>query len=237
MFFDPIYIVLAVFGLVLTGLPQLWVRSTYKKFIEVPAGLGVSGADVAKKILAANNITNVSVVPIEGELSDHYDPRDKVVRLSSDIYYGKSVSSVSIAAHEVGHAIQDNKGYVPMKLRARIFPVVNFGQMLGPWLMIIGIGLRSAQGFAFGDEIAVLGLLFYASVFAFQIVTLPVEINASQRAIKALASGGFVLEGEELAGSKKVLTAAAFTYIAAALYSLLELAYWAWRVFGSRSRD
>lgn len=237
MFFDPVYIAIAVFGLVLTALPQLWVKNTYKHFTEVPAVGGISGADVAKKILAANDITDVSVEPVEGELSDHYDPRDKVVRLSSDIYYGKSVSSVSIAAHEVGHAIQDNKGYLPMKLRAGIFPVVNFGQTLGPWLIIIGMGLRSAQGFGFGDQIALLGLLFYASVFAFQLVTLPVEINASQRAVKALASGGYLVEGEELSGSKKVLIAAAFTYIAAALYSLLELAYWAWRVFGSRERD
>lgn len=237
MFFDPLYMIIAVFGLVLTGLPQLWVRSTYKKFTEVPATIGITGADAAKKILAANNITDVSVEPVAGELSDHYDPRDKVVRLSNDIYYGKSVSSVSIAAHEVGHAIQDNKGYMPMKIRAGLFPVVNFGQMLGPWLMIIGIGLRSASHFGFGDEIAIFGLMFYASVFVFQLVTLPVEINASQRAVKALASGGYLVEGEELSGSKKVLTAAAFTYIAAALYSLLEIAYWAWRVFGSRDRD
>lgn len=237
MFFDPLYIMIAVFGLALTGLPQLWVRSTYKHFTEVPALTGLSGADVAKRILAVNNITDVTVEPVAGELSDHYDPRDKVVRLSNDIYYGKSVSSVSIAAHEVGHAIQDNKGYIPMKIRAGIFPVVNFGQMLGPWLIIIGMGLRSAQGFAFGEQIAILGLMFYASVFLFQLVTLPVEINASMRAVKALASGGYLVDGDELSGSKKVLTAAACTYIAAALYSLLELAYWAWRVFGARERD
>ena len=221
----------------MTGLPQLLVRSTYKRFTQVPATVGITGADAAKKILAANNITDVSVEPVEGELSDHYDPRDKVVRLSNDIYYGKSISSVSIAAHEVGHAIQDNKGYMPMKIRAGLFPTVMLGQMLGPWLMIIGIGLRTASGFGYGYEIAVLGLVFYASVFLFQLVTLPVEINASMRAVKALASGGYLVDDEEISGSKKVLTAAACTYIAAALYSLLELAYWAWRVFGSRERD
>lgn len=236
MFFDPLYMVIAVFGLVLTGLPQLWVRSTYKKFTEVPACVGITGAEAAKKILASNGIADVRVESIAGELTDHYDPRDKVVRLSNDIYYGKSISSVSIAAHEVGHAIQDNKGYLPMKLRAGLFPAVMTGQMLGPWLMIIGMGLRSAQGFGLGDQIAILGLVFYASVFLFQLVTLPVEINASQRAVRALASGGYLVD-EEVSGSKKVLTAAAFTYIAAALYSLLELAYWAWRVFGSRDRD
>lgn len=237
MFFDSTYLMLALFGLVLTGLPQLWVRSTYKHFTQVPVRSSLSGADVARKILAANNISDVCVESTPGELSDHYDPRDKVVRLSQDIYHGKSISALGIAAHEVGHAIQDNKGYLPMKIRSGLFPTVMLGQMLGPWLMIIGIMLRSASGFGFGDQIAIIGLVFYASVFVFQLVTLPVEINASQRAIKALASGGYLVEGEEISGGKKVLTAAAFTYIAAALYSLLELAYWAWRVFGSRQRD
>jgi len=237
MFFDSTYIMLALFGLVLTGLPQLWVKNTYKKFTQVPVVSGISGADVARKILAENNIDNVTVEPTQGELSDHYDPSQKIVRLSQDIYYGKSVSALGIAAHEVGHAIQDHKGYLPMKIRAGLFPAVNFGQMLGPWLMIIGISLRSASHFGFGDQIAIFGLVFYASVFLFQLVTLPVEINASQRALKALASGGYLEEGYEISSGKKVLTAAAFTYIAAALYSLLELAYWAWRVFGSRERD
>lgn len=237
MFFDSTYIMLAVFGLLLTGVPQLWVRSTYKKFSEIPVASGISGADVARKILAENNITDVRVESTPGELSDHYDPRDKVVRLSENIYNGRTISAVGIAAHEVGHAIQDNRGYLPMKIRAGLFPAVMTGQMLGPWLMIIGIMLRSASGFGFGDQIAIIGLVFYASVFVFQVVTLPVEINASQRAVRALASGGYLLEDEEISGSKKVLTAAAFTYIAAALYALLELAYWAWRIFGSRERD
>ena len=236
MFFDSSYMMLALFGLVLTGLPQLWVRNTYKKYTQVPVRIGVSGADVARKILADNNITDVSVESTPGELSDHYDPSSKVVRLSEKIYNGKSVSAAGIAAHEVGHAIQDNKGYFPMKIRAGLFPAVSFGQMLGPWLMIIGIMLRSSAHFGFGDQIAILGLMFYASVFLFQVITLPVEINASQRALRALASGGYLAE-DEILGGKKVLTAAACTYIAAALYSLLELAYWAWRVFGSRDRD
>ena len=237
MFFDSFYIILIVLGLVLTGLPQLWVRSTYKRFTNIPASKGITGAEAARRILAENNVNDVSVESVAGELTDHYDPKDKVVRLSSEIYNGRSISSISIAAHEVGHAIQDSKGYLPMKIRAGLFPSVMLGQTLGPWLMIIGIMMRSASGFGFGDQIAILGLVFYASVFLFQLITLPVEINASQRAVKALASGGYLVDGEEVSGSKKVLTAAAFTYIAAALYSLLELAYWAWRVFGSRSRD
>jgi Zn-dependent membrane protease YugP len=237
MFFDSTYMMLALFGLLLTGLPQLWVKNTYQHFTKVPVRVGITGADVARKILAENNISDVVVESTPGELSDHYDPRTKVVRLSENIYHGRSVSSLGIAAHEVGHAIQDNKGYLPMKIRAGLFPAVMMGQMLGPWLMIIGMMMRSASHFGFGDQIAIIGLIFYASVFLFQLVTLPVEINASQRAIRALADGGYLVEGEEISGGKKVLTAAACTYIAAALYSLLELAYWAWRVFGSRERD
>ena len=237
MLFDSSYMILIVFGLVLTALPQLWVKNTYKKYTKVPAKMGLTGADIARKILAENNIADVSVESTPGELSDHYDPSKKVVRLSENIYSGRTVSAASIAAHEVGHAIQDNRGYYPMKIRAGLFPAVNFGQTLGPWLMIIGIMLRSSAHFGFGDEIAILGLMFYASVFLFQVVTLPVEINASQRALRALVDGGYLAEGEEISGGKRVLTAAACTYIAAALYSLLELAYWAWRVFGSRDRD
>lgn len=237
MFFDSSYIILVVFGLLLTGLPQLLVRNTYKKYTQVPSKMGLTGADVARRILAENNITDVSVENTPGELSDHYDPSAKVVRLSESIYGGRSVSAAGIAAHEVGHAIQDNRGYYPMKIRAGLFPSVMLGQTLGPWLMIIGIMLRSSAHFGFGDEIALIGLTFYASVFLFQVITLPVEINASQRALRALADGGYLAEGEEFLGGKRVLTAAACTYIAAALYSLLELAYWAWRVFGSRDRD
>lgn len=236
MLFDSSYMILIVFGLLLTALPQLWVKNTYKKYAEVPTSDGFSGADIARKILAENNIANVAVESTPGELSDHYDPSAKVVRLSEKIYSGRTISAASIAAHEVGHAIQDNKGYYPMKIRARLFPAVMFGQTLGPWLMFIGIMMRSSAHFGFGDQIAVLGLVFYASVFLFQLITLPVEINASQRALRALADGGYLSE-DEMPGGKKVLTAAACTYIAAALYSLLELAYWAWRVFGSRDRD
>jgi len=237
MFFDSTYLILIGFGLLLTALPQLWVKNTYQKYTKVSAKMGLTGADVARKILSENNITDVVVESTPGELSDHYDPSKKVVRLSEKIYSGRTVSAAGIAAHEVGHAIQDNRGYYPMKIRAGLFPAVNFGQTLGPWLMIIGIMLRSSANFGFGDEIAILGLIFYASVFLFQLITLPVEINASQRAIRALADGGYLAEGEELSGGKRVLTAAACTYIAAALYSLIELAYWAWRVFGSRDRN
>lgn len=237
MYFDNLYWLLIGAGLVLTILPQLWVKGTYNKYKNILASSGLTGADIARKILEMNNIFDVKVESTSGELSDNYDPRSKVVRLSQDIYNGRSISAMAIAAHEVGHAIQDNKGYIPMKMRAGIFPVVMFGQMLGPWLMIIGIMLRTGSGIGFGEQLAILGLAFYASVFLFQLVTLPVELNASHRALKSLEATGYLAPGLESRGGRQVLTAAAFTYIAAALYSLIELAYWAYRVFGNRNRN
>lgn len=236
-YFNEFYILLFIVGIVLTGIPQLLVKSTYEKYAKVPVENNMTGMEVAKSILAQNGINNVDVVSTSGKLSDHYDPTQKVVRLSEEIYNGRSVSAFGIAAHEVGHAIQDNQGYLPMKMRAGLFPAVMTGQSLGPILIMVGILLRSFSGSPFFEQIAILGLILYASVALFQIITLPVELDASRRAVMALADGGYLLEGEEVSGSKKVLTAAAFTYIAAALYSLLELAYWAWIVFGRSSRD
>lgn len=236
MYFDNFYIMLFVVGMILTGLPQMLVKSTYERFAKVPVKNSMTGMEVAKSILSKNGITDVDVVSTSGKLSDHYDPTQKVVRLSEEIYHGRSISALGIAAHEVGHAIQDNKGYLPMKMRAGLFPAVMAGQSLGPILIMVGILLRSFSGSPFFEQIAVLGLMLYACVALFQIITLPVEIDASRRAVRALADGGYLVDGEEVSGSKKVLTAAACTYVAAALYSLLELAYWAWVVFG-RSRD
>lgn len=231
-YFDNFYILLFIVGMILTGLPQMLVKSTYEKYAKVSVKNSMTGMEVAKSILEKNNITDVDVVSTSGKLSDHYDPTQKVVRLSEDNFYGRSVSALGIAAHEVGHAIQDNKGYLPMKLRAGLFPAVMAGQSLGPILIMVGVLLRSFSGSPFFEQVAVFGLILYACVALFQIVTLPVEIDASKRAVRALADGGYLVEGEELSGSKKVLTAAACTYVAAALYSLLELAYWAWVVLG-----
>lgn len=237
MYFDELYWLLIIAGLVLTILPQLWVKGTYNKYKKVLASSGLSGAEVARKILELNNIINVKVESTSGELSDHYDPSHKVVRLSPDIYNGRSISAMAIAAHEVGHAIQDNTGYFPMKMRAGIFPLVMFGQMLGPWLMVFGIMLRTGSGFGFGEQLAILGLVVYTSVFLFQFITLPVELNASARAMKSLDMTGYLAPGMETRAGRQVLIAAAFTYVAAALYSLIELAYWAYRIFGSRNRN
>lgn len=234
MFFDSGYMLLGIIGFVLVLIPQLLVKSTYSKYSKIKTRKGVSGAEVAKAILASNGVHNVSVEPTSGVLSDHYDPSKKIIRLSEDIYYGSSVASLGVAAHEVGHAIQDAQGYLPMKLRAGLFPAVQAGQFLGPLLLMAGLGLRFFAGMGgFTSTIALVGIILYASVVIFHVVTLPVEFNASFRAVKALANGGYVVDNE-IGGAKKVLTAAAFTYVAVALYALIELIYWINVFFGRK---
>jgi Zn-dependent membrane protease YugP len=238
MFMSPEYMFISLIGMAIVFIPQMIVMSTYKKYAKVKAASGATGAEVAQAILQNNGVTDVQVVPTQGELSDHYDPTQKVIRLSQDIYYGNSISALGIAAHEVGHAIQDYKGYLPMKIRAGIFPAVQTGQMLGPLLIMAGLGLRAFLGMGeITTMIALAGIALYGAVVLFQIVTLPVEFNASFRAVKALASGGFVVDERELNGTKAVLTAAALTYVAAALYAVVELLYWLWMFFGRGGRE
>jgi len=233
-FYNPLLIIIS---LLLTIVPQLIVKGTFQKFSKVKTVKGLTGAQVAENLLREAGINNVSVEPTSGTLSDHYDPSRKIIRLSEEIYYGSSVASLGVAAHETGHAIQDHLGYMPMKLRAGIFPIVQFGQFLGPILLMAGIGLRAVMNIGeFSTTVALLGIALYASVVLFHIITLPVELNASNRAIKALANGGYLVDNNEISGAKKVLNAAAMTYVAVALYALIELLYWIWVLFG-RNRD
>ncbi|MBK8189235.1 MAG: zinc metallopeptidase [Vampirovibrionales bacterium] len=236
MFFhDPGYMLIMLVGLALTFLPQIWVKSAYNRYSQVPASRGETGAQVAERILRENGVTNVIVEEVAGQLSDHYDPGAHAVRLSTDNYHGRSIAGVAIAAHEVGHALQHATGYYPVVLRAAMVPVVNLGSQLGPLLLMVSLGMGAVShampGWAWG--LAWLGVLLFSASVAFHIVTLPVEINASMRAIKILSDGRYVTT-DELPGAKKVLTAAAFTYVAVALYSLIQLAYWVFRLVGSR---
>ncbi len=234
-YFDPAYMLIGIIGMALVFIPQMLVKNTYKKFAKIRTSNNLTGADVARSMLQGAGINDVLVEPTSGTLSDHYDPSKKVVRLSEDIYYGNSISSFGIAAHEVGHAIQDYQGYMPMKLRAGIFPAVQTGQMLGPLLIMAGLGLRYLAGMGeFTTLIALIGIALYGSVVLFHLVTLPVELNASSRAIKVLAGGGYLVDHREVDGAKKVLSAAALTYVAVALYALIELLYWIWIFFGRR---
>ncbi len=211
------YILLMIVGMVISGAAALWVRSSYKKYSDQMSYSGMTGAEVARTILDRNNLSNVRVEPVAGRLTDHYDPRSKVVRLSEGNFNKSSIAAVSVAAHECGHAIQDAVGYVPMKLRAGIFPVVAFSSQIWVYLFIAGL-------FGLGNFFIQLAAILFLAVLAFHVVTLPVEINASTRAYGILTRYG-MLSAREAGGTKRVLTAAAFTYIAAALTAVITFLY------------
>jgi Zn-dependent membrane protease YugP len=237
-FYDPLYSLLMLVGMVLVFVPQMWVKNTVARFSDVRSSRGASGREVARSILSEHGLGDVSVEMVAGVLSDHYDPTQRVVRLSPDVYQGNSVASVAIAAHECGHAIQHAKGYFPVVIRAALVPVVNLGSGLGPWLIIIamGLGVTSHVMPGWAWNLAWLGVVLYGLAVAFHFVTLPVELDASGRALKVLKTSHY-LATDELSGAKKVLTAAAFTYVATALYALIQLLYFVMRLLGSRRND
>jgi uncharacterized protein len=239
MFFhDPLYMLIMLVGMVLVFAPQMWVKNTVSRFSEVRTARGLSGRDAARTILAEHGLSNISVEMVDGFLSDHYDPTARAVRLSPDIYHGDSVASIAIAAHECGHAIQHAKGFVPVVIRANMVPMVNLGSNLGPLLLMVAVmlGAFNAAAPSMALSIAWIGVVLYGLAVAFHFVTLPVELDASGRALKVLQSHNY-LNAAEMSGAKKVLTAAAFTYIATALYALMELLYWVFRLMGSRRDD
>lgn len=191
------------------------VRSAYKKYSKVHSSSNMTGADVARRILNDNGIYDVTVEPVGGTLSDHYDPRAKVVRLSEDNYYGTSVAGAAVAAHEVGHAIQDHESYAFLRLRHSLVPVANIGSNFS-WILIF-IGIIAGM-----SNLLLLGIVFMLAAVVFQIVTLPVEFDASNRAMAQLVSSG-VIRNDEERRTRKVLNAAALTYVAAAAVAVLEL--------------
>ena len=211
------YLLIMIVGALISGAAALWVRSSYARWSKQQSSSGLTGAEVARMILDRNGLTRVRVEPVPGVLTDHYDPRAKAVRLSEGNFRGSSVAAVSVAAHECGHALQDAGGYVPMRLRAGIFPLVNLGAQL--WLPLFLLGVMG-----FGELFIQLAVIAFSAVLLFHIVTLPVEIDASRRAYGILGRYGIV-STKEGRGVRRVLTAAAFTYIAAALTALLTLLY------------
>ncbi|MDM5359491.1 Zn-dependent membrane protease YugP [Peribacillus sp. B2I2] len=208
---------------------QMKVKSTYKKYTKVPASSGMNGAETARAILDQNGLFNVRVEETPGMLSDHYDPRDKTVRLSTDNYHGHSVAGVAVAAHEVGHAIQDKEAYAFLRFRHALVPVANFGSNISWILILIGM-LASIPG------LLLAGIVFMAAAVLFQVITLPVEFNASSRAMDQLVSVG-VIRNDEERETKKVLSAAAMTYVAAALVAVLELVRLLLMYTGMREED
>jgi len=231
MFFNSSYI-LWVFlpTLILTGLAQMWVRSAYQKWSGVQNSQGVNGRQTAQTLISRGGIKPVGVeVSPGGELSDHYDPRTKVVRLSSDVASSPSVAAMAVAAHEFGHVQQDQQNSPMMAIRQTLVPAATMGPRLGFGLIFLGLILNFMG-------LAVLGLLLFAGTAVFTVVTLPVELDASRRALKMLESTGLIATAQDREGARAVLTAAAFTYVAAVATSLLTLAYYAMLVFGGGSR-
>jgi len=203
-------------AIILTLYAQSRVKSSFDKYLRVQARKGYSGAQVARMILDNNGLHNISVEMTPGYLSDHYDPTKRVLRLSGEVFQGRSIAAVSVAAHEAGHAIQHSSGYMPLSVRNMIFPVAKFGSSAAWGFIIIGL---------FIPELGVLmdiGIFLFAAAVAFQVITLPVEFNASRRALKLLESNGFIVAGEEQ-GAEKVLKAAALTYIAAMASGITQL--------------
>jgi Zn-dependent membrane protease YugP len=220
------FYIIAIFVLVLSLFAQRRVQSTFKKFSEVRNARGITGAQAAARILDSNGLSNVTVERVDGTLTDHYDPRSKTLRLSSGVYDAPSVAAVGIAAHEAGHALQDKSRYPALALRSAMVPTVQFGSKLGPILFIIGvlIGLT---------PLAWLGLILFAAVALFSVVTLPVEFNASARAKELLVADG-ILAPQEMEGVNKVLNAAAWTYVVAALSAVVWLLHYASILMGRR---
>lgn len=214
--FDPTMI-LVLAGVVLSLWASGRVQNTFRKYSSVRSMSGMSGAEAAKRLLNSQGIYDVRVEPIRGQLTDHYDPRSKVLRLSESVYDSTSVSAIGVAAHECGHAIQDHVGYVPLRLRSAIVPVANIGSQLAIPLIIIGVLISGM-----GSTVVQIGILLFTLAVLFQIVTLPVEFNASSRAIALLDQNG-ILTGQEVEQTRKVLGAAALTYVAAAASSILQL--------------
>jgi len=213
-FWDPTFILL-IPALILAVYAQSKVRTAYRKYSQIRNAYGLTGAQAAAELLRLNGIFDVEVEEVAGELSDHYDPRSKKLRLSSGNYRSDSLAAVSVAAHEVGHAIQHATGYIPLQIRHAILPVTSLGSWLAFPLFFMGL-LFSAP------SLMDLGIIFFTGVVLFHVVTLPVEFNASHRALKQLLSHGFLTE-TEVRGAQKVLNAAALTYVAAATMALLNL--------------
>ncbi len=214
MYWDSTIIIL-IPAIIFSIAAQIMVKSAFSKYSKVRNSRGLTGADAAREILDRNGLSNVRIEHISGSLTDHYDPKANVIRLSDDVYGSATVAAVGVAAHEAGHAVQYAEGYYPIKIRNAIIPVTRFGSSLSTPLVILGLVLS-------WDFLITAGILLFCAVVLFQAITLPVEFNASGRALKTLRSSHF-LEDDEMKGARSVLTAAAMTYVAAMLSALLSL--------------
>jgi Zn-dependent membrane protease YugP len=217
MFFDPIYFLFMLPGLALSLWAQFRVKSTFGRYSQVLAQSGMSGAEAARELIRQRGAPGVRIEETSGTLSDHYDPFHKVLRLSGDVYHGRSLAALGVAAHEAGHAIQHANAYGPLKLRSLLVRPASLGSNLGVLLAVVGFAIHASS-------LALLGIIFFSAAVLFTLVTLPVEFDASRRAVVALRELGIV-DSTEAGGAKAVLDAAALTYVAAALSAVLQLLY------------
>ena len=228
-FYDTRYLIFMLPGIIIMMLVQWYVKSAYNRWSQVPARSRMTGADAAQRLIQAGGLSGVQIEGIAGNMTDHYDPRDKVLRLSRGVYASSSVAALAIAAHELGHAMQDKEEYFPLRLRSAIVPAVNIGSYLGWILIIIGIVLQITQ-------LAWLGVLVFSGGAIFALATLPVELNASARARQLLSQTGIIQGEDEMRGVSNVLNAAAMTYVAALITAVLQLLYWVTVVMGMGGR-
>ncbi len=213
---DIYYLVLIIPAFILSLIAQIKVKTTFSKYSGLLSSKNVTGAEAAERVLSAHGVNDVRIERVSGNLTDHFDPRSKVIRLSDSVYSSTSVAAIGVAAHEAGHAVQHAQGYSPIKIRNTLVPIVNFGSSFS-WIAIM-------LGFAFSNNVLILvgiGLFSFATLF--QLITLPVELNASKRAMQTLSSSGLLTQGSEIKGAGKVLTAAAMTYVAAVVMSIAQL--------------
>jgi Zn-dependent membrane protease YugP len=228
MLFDPLYWLVIGVGMALSLWAQYRVKSTFQKYSRMPTASHLTGAQVAERILESNGIRDVRVQPVHGSLTDFYDPRTKTLRLSEPVYASNSMAAFGVAAHEVGHAIQHAEHYAPLKFRSAWVPVANLGGGLSMVVIMLAFFAGGAAT-ALGNSMAIVGVLLFATTTVFTLVTLPVEFDASRRAMATLEQGG-IMSPSEITGARKVLNAAALTYVAAFVTSLLTLLYWAMRL-------
>ena len=232
-------LILLIPGIIFALVCQFAVQLTFKKYSAVSSMNGITGKEAARKVLDMNDVDGVTVNAIKGSLTDHYDPRDKTLNLSEPVYDSTSVAAIGVAAHEAGHAVQDSENYIPLKIRGAIVPVVNIGTRLAVPVAILGIIIewfaRTPTMEHVGTYVLAVGILMYSLTAIFALITLPVEINASRRAVNALIDGGMIAR-EEKRYVKKVLTAAAMTYVASLAISLLYLLRFLIIISGSRKK-
>ncbi|MBO4928177.1 MAG: zinc metallopeptidase [Clostridiales bacterium] len=229
MFWDILYyygLPISLVMVVISGIISWNCKHTFKKYSEVMASNGMTGAMAAQRILSAYGVNDVEIRHISGDLTDNFNPKDKTLNLSDSVYNNPSIAAIGVAAHECGHAIQHHVGFLPNKIRSALVPGANIGSQFGPWLAIIGVGLMAyldnSDGGGIGSFLFTAGIVMFSLAVLFYIVTLPVELDASRRALVILRKDG-LLAGSELGGARKVLSAAAMTYIAAAASAILTL--------------